>query len=154
MSLIFHILIYLITLSVFIYVSLLLKPRIWLHRMPPAVRAKVNGKTPEERRWFVILGVPLGLVFFFYPIAITALMYNQLHHILLSLFAFTAGFAIWDTLILDLLIFCGITPKPMIIEGTTKHDYKDKMYHLKSGAKGLVMAIVYSVVMGLLVYCI
>lgn len=38
----------------------------------------------------------------------------------------------------------------MIIEGKTKHDYKDKMYHLKSGFKGLVMAVVYSVVVGII----
>lgn len=68
MSLIFHILIYLLTLSIFIYASLLLNPRIWLHRMPPAVRAKVNGKTLEEKRWFVIMGVPMGFVFFFIPL--------------------------------------------------------------------------------------
>lgn len=150
MSLIFHILIYVITLTIFIYASLLLKPRIWLHRIPPVVRTKVNGETLEEKRWFAVLGVLMGLVFFFYPIAITALMYSQLHHILLSLFTFTAGFAIWDTIILNLFIFCGVTPKPMIIEGTSKHDYKDKVYHLKSGIKGLLMPVVYSVVVGLI----
>lgn len=152
MSLFFHTLFYLITVFTFIYASLLLKPRIWVHRMPHVVRAKVNGKTHEEIRWFVILGIPMGLVFFFYPNVITALLYNQLHHIMLSQFAFTAGLALWDSLILDLFIFCGITPTPMIIHKTTNNDYKDKAYHIKSGIKGLVVATVYSLFVGLLEY--
>ncbi|MFO8022971.1 MAG: hypothetical protein R6U65_10930 [Perlabentimonas sp.] len=151
-NLIIHILTYWLILSTLIFASLLVKPRIWLHRMPPAVRAKVKGKTPMEKRWFLILGIPMGVVFFFNPIVFTALMYNQLYQILLSLLTFTAGFAIWDTLILDLFIFCKLTPKPMVIEGTTTHDYKDKIYHLKSGFKGLVMAVVYSIVTGFIIY--
>lgn len=152
MNLFIHAFIYFGILTVFIYVGLLIKPRIWLHRMPPTVRSKVPEKTAREKMWFAILGIPLGCVFFFYPAVVTSLLYTRLDHIFLSLFVFTAGFAIWDTLILDLLIFCKITPKSMIISGTTAQDYKDKMYHVKSGFKGLIMALVYTVLVGLIIY--
>ena len=154
MILFIHIFIYVVTLTFFIYAGLLIKPRIWLHRMPPGVRAKVHAKTHSEKWWFAISGIPLGLVFFFYPAVVTAFLYDQPVHIVLSLFAFTAGFALWDTLILDLFIFCNITPKKMIIEGTTVQDYKDKTYHVKSGVKGFVMALMYSLIVGFIIFAI
>jgi hypothetical protein len=58
--------------------------------------------------------------------------------------AFLAGFAVWDTLVLDLLIFCKITPRFIIIDGTNREDYANLKYHLRSGAKGLVLSLAFS----------
>ena len=66
------------------------------------------------------------------------------------LIAFFAGFALWDTLVLDLLIFCKMTPRFIIIEGTSREDYSNMKYHLVSGAKGLVMSLVFSGIVALL----
>ncbi len=151
MKLLVHVFIYFGILSVAIYASLFIKPRIWLHRMPPAVRTKVQDKTQKEQKWFIILGIPMGIVFFYYPAVVTIFLYNRFDHIVLSLFVFTAGFALWDTLILDLLIFCKVTPKRIIIPGTSIHDYKDKKYHLKSGYKGLIIAKLYSLIVGTII---
>jgi len=43
-----------------------------------------------------------------------------------------------------LLIFCIITPKFIIIPGTSREDYANMKYHLVSGAKGLVISVVAS----------
>ncbi len=68
----------------------------------------------------------MGLVFF-YSIAVPALTFNLLSQIAPSLFDFTVGFFIRDKLILYLFILFGVTPKPMIMERTTKNDYTEKL---------------------------
>jgi hypothetical protein len=64
--------------------------------------------------------------------------------------AFFLGFALWDTLVLDLLIFCKVTPRFIIIEGTSREDYSNMKYHLVSGTKGLAMSLVFSGIAALL----
>ena len=68
----------------------------------------------------------------------------------LMLLAFFAGFALWDTLVSDLLIFCKMTPRFILIEGTSREDYSNMKYYLVSGAKGSVMSIVFSGIWALL----
>jgi hypothetical protein len=40
----------------------------------------------------------------------------------------------------------------MIIKGTQKADYKAKKYHIISGAKGVLISIVTSIIFGLILY--
>ncbi|MGC9313500.1 MAG: hypothetical protein ACP5IA_12495, partial [Sediminispirochaetaceae bacterium] len=68
------------------------------------------------------------------------------------LFLFFLSFDICDTFILDLLIFCGITPRFIVIEGTERSDYKNVSYHLKSGAKGLIILTVAALVLGAVIF--
>jgi len=201
MSLFTHILIYNLVLSVYLYATLALDPRMWLHRMPPAVVAKVPPKTASERRRLIPLGIPFLTVMAGYPVWYTATYAASLAgagataaagaagtiagsaaaagtagaganivagaalgagapfaagasywEISGLLFLFFFSFDICDTFILDLLIFCGITPRFIVIEGTERRDYKDVRYHLKSGAKGLIILIIASLVLGAVVF--
>ncbi|MGC9312346.1 MAG: hypothetical protein ACP5IA_06600, partial [Sediminispirochaetaceae bacterium] len=68
MSLFSHILIYNLVLSVYLYATLALDPRMWLHRMPPEVVAKVPPKTASERRRLIPLGIPFLAVMAGYPV--------------------------------------------------------------------------------------
>jgi hypothetical protein len=68
------------------------------------------------------------------------------------LFLFFLSFDICDTFILDLLIFCGITPRFIVIEGTERKDYKNVSYHLKSGAKGLIILTIAALVLGAVIF--
>jgi hypothetical protein len=142
-----HLLIYFILLSIILYGSLAYNPRMWLHRMPPEVAGKVSPKTPEEKRLLLkTVGIPFLLLLIAYPtIYVLQQDANWLNYFVI-LCAFFAGFDVWDTLILDLLIFCKLTPRFIIIEGTEREDYANMKYHLVSGAKGLVISIVFSAV--------
>lgn len=144
MNLLTHLIIYNLTASILIYGSLAYNPRLWLHRMPPDVRGKVSEKTPEERKLFVWIGLPFVLLLFVYPIVYAAQRDANLLTRLWLLLSFFASFALWDTLVLDLLIFCKITPRFVIIDGTSREDYSNVRYHLVAGAKGLAMSIVFS----------
>lgn len=142
-----HILIYLVVLSIVLFASVFHNPRSWLHRMPPEVVAKVPARTPDEKRTALITGLPFLLVMILYPV-IYVLLQQSVNFLQNFLFfcAFFMGFTLWDTLVLDLLIVCTITPRRFLVPGTSREDYRNKLYHIKSGSKGLVISIVFSAV--------
>lgn len=144
MNLFTHLILYNLAASVWIYGSLAYNPRLWLHRMPPEVRSKVTDKTAEERKFFIGIALPFLLLLFAYPSVYVIQQDVNLVTSVLILLAFFGSFALWDTLVLDLLIFCKLTPRFVIISGTSREDYSDMKYHLVSGAKGLVMSTVFS----------
>jgi len=144
MNLLTHLLVYNLIASIFLYATLAYNPRIWLHRMPPEVLAKVTGKTPEEKRIFIYFALPFLLWLFVYPIAYVLGLHSTFLTNFLTFCAFFAGFALWDTLVLDLLIFCKLTPRFIIIPGTVREDYSNMKYHLVSGTKGVLMSAVFS----------
>ena len=144
MNLLTHLIIYNLAASIFLYATLAYNPRMWLHRMPPEVLAKVTGKTPEEKRIFIYFALPFLLWLFVYPIIYVLGQDSTFLTNFLTLGAFFAGFALWDTLVLDLLIFCKITPNFIIIPGTVREDYSNMKYHLVSGTKGVLMSVVFS----------
>jgi hypothetical protein len=146
-----HLLIFNLVASIFLYTSLAYNPRMWLHRMPPEVLAKVTGKTPKERRVFIYFALPFLLWLFGYPIIYVLQLEANFLTDFLSLCAFFAGFAVWDTLILDLLIFCKITPGFIVIPGTVREDYSNMKYHLASGIKGLLMSTAFSGILALII---
>lgn len=144
MNLFGHLFIYNLTASILIYGSLAYNPRLWLHRIPSEVRSKVPEKTPAERKRFIGVALAFLLLLFVYPIMYVIKEGTNLWTNLWILMAFFAGFAMWDTLVLDLLIFCKITPRFIIIDGTRREDYSNMKYHLISGTKGMVMSVVFS----------
>lgn len=150
MNLFVHLLIYNFVISTFLYGSLAYNPRMWLHRMPPEVTAKVPEKTPQERKLFILFALPFLLWLFGYPILYVLQQDASLPINFLMLLAFFASFALWDTLVLDLLIFCKMTPRFVIIKGTSREDYSNMKYHLVSGAKGLIMSLAFSGILALL----
>ncbi|MBN2148107.1 MAG: hypothetical protein JW726_12000 [Anaerolineales bacterium] len=156
MNLIIHLLIYYLLLSILLYGSLAYNPRMWLHRMPPAVIAKVPPKTPRERQLLLMtVAAPFFLLLIGYPV-IYILQQQEANWLsyFLILCAFWAGFDLWDTLILDLLIFCKLTPRFIIIAGTEREDYATMKYHLVSGAKGLIISVIASAILATILFFI
>lgn len=150
MNLLVHLIIYNLVISIILYGSLAYNPRMWLHRMPPEVTMKVPEKNPQERKLFILFALPFLMWLFAYPIIYVLQQNSSLSTNFLMLLAFFAGFALWDTLVLDLWIFCKMTPRFIIIEGTSREDYSNMKYHLVSGAKGLVMSTLFSGILALL----
>lgn len=148
MNLLIHLLIYNLVISVLLYVSLAYNPRMWMHRMPPEVVRKVPPRIPAEKRQLYFFAVPFLLILVIYPIVYVLQQQNAGFLDRFLIFgAFFAGFTVWDTLVLDLLIFCKLTPGFIVIPGTTRKDYANMKYHLISGAKGIVISIVFSAVL-------
>ena len=146
MQLFIHLLIYNLLLSIILYTSLAINPRMWMHRMPPEVVQKVKPRTHAEKRMLIFYAIPFMLVMLAYPLFFILQNNTGWLNNFLTLFAFFASFTLWDTLVLDLLIFCIVTPRFLIIPGSNQEDYKNMRYHLRSGAKGLLISITFSVV--------
>jgi hypothetical protein len=149
----FQLLIYYLVLSILLYGSLAINPRMWLHRMPPAVVAKVPPKTAYEKKILLTTtAIPFLLLLLAYPVIYVLRKEGNWLSYFGILCAFFLGFDLWDTLILDLLIFCKLTPRFIIIAGTNRADYADMRYHLVSGFKGLVLSIAFSGVLATILY--
>jgi len=154
-----HTLIYAVIFSTFILATLFINPRIWLHDYPDKIKKIAPLKTEKEKKQTVLLSVFFIFIFIGYPI-ITFLLYENtvtffglfLHFFII--FQFTN---LIDLLILDWIIFCTITPKRIIITGTTVEDgYKDYKFHFIAFLKGIVIttfaALVLSGLVILLMY--
>jgi hypothetical protein len=124
----------------------------WMHRMPKQVREKVKPRTKREMNLLVILGLPLLLFILIYPIVYVFDGDYSLRQTVSIPLLFFIGFNLWDTLVLDLIVFCRITPRFIIIQGTAKKDYREIKYHLISGVKGLIFSIIGSLVLGPIIY--
>jgi hypothetical protein len=154
MKLVLNLIIYCVILSVYLYLTLAINPRIWLHRMPPAVVKKVTPKNKKEKQLTVLYGLPFLIFMVGYPIYYVLKVGGSLFEIFGILLLFFIAFDLWDTLILDLLIFCTIKPRFIRINGTEKNDYSNKKYHISSGLKGIVMAIIFSVIISIILFFI
>jgi len=137
-----HSLIYAVIFSTFTLITLFINPRIWLQDYPDKIKKIVPSKTEKEKKQTVVLSVFFILIFIGYPI-ITLLLYKNsitffslfLHFFILFQFS-----NLIDLLILDWIIFCTITPKRIIITGTTVEDgYKDYKFHFIAFLKGIVI---------------
>jgi hypothetical protein len=104
---------------------------------------------PEEKRVFIYFALPFLFWLFGYPSVYVLQQEVNFLPTFLMLCAFFAGFAVWDTLILDLLIFCIFTPSFIIIPGTAREGYSNMKYHLVSGTKGILMSVVFSGILAL-----
>ena len=153
-----HALIYAVIFSTFILSTLFINPRMWLHDYPDKIKEIAPGKTEKEKKQTLVLSVFFIPIFIGYPI-ITILIYENpvtffglfLHFLIL--FQFTN---LIDLLILDWIIFCTITPKWIIIPGTTVKDgYKDYKFHFIAFLKGIVIITVTALILsGLLILMI
>lgn len=135
-------LIYAVIFSAFTLFTLFINPRIWLHDYPDKIKQIAPLKTEKEKKLTAVLSVFFVLIFIGYPI-ISLFQYKNpvtflglfLHFFIL--FQFTN---LIDLLILDWIIFCTITPKRIIISGTTVEDgYKDYRFHFIAFLRGIVI---------------
>jgi hypothetical protein len=131
--------------SLYLVGMLWYNPRLALNKgdYPDDVLAAVPPKTKEEQRLAIIFGVPFLIYSFAFPVISTIALNNSnggitpfldlFLHMLVIIFFFN----LVDLLILDLWMFCTITPKFVVIPGTENFPgYKDKGMHIRGHLKG------------------
>jgi hypothetical protein len=123
------------------YILLLMvsfSPRIWGYSdYSEEIKAKVPPQTREERRTAVIVSIPFLVITFGMPVYSLWALKAQLGGEIPFLTAFIHLFVIFmmgtlgDLVILDWLIVSRITPRFVMIPGTTEEDYKDFSHHYR-----------------------
>jgi len=135
-------------------------PRIWGYSdYSEEIKAKVPPQTRQERRTAVILSLPFLILAFGLPIYSLWTLKAQLGGDISFLTAFIHLLVIFvigtfgDLVILDWLIVSRITPKFVMIPGTTEEDYKDFSHHYGGHLRATIpMAILCAIVAAIASY--
>ena len=144
--------------SIFIVITMRLKPRIWLQDYPDDIQALVPPKTEEEKRVSLVLGIPFLILLFAVPFVSTLALKSRhqgdVSFLLLAANAFGVAFVfnVVDWLVLDWLMFCTLTPRFVVIPGTEGAEgYKNYWFHFRGFLIGTVFSAVAGLVIGAMV---
>ncbi|MHB8055828.1 MAG: hypothetical protein ACYDH3_11340 [Candidatus Aminicenantales bacterium] len=123
-------------------------PRVWGYSdYPDAIKRKVPVQTRKEKTLAIIISVPWLAFVLAFPVFSTLALKAKLGGEIpiltafLNLMALFIFVTIGDLVILDWLIVSRITPKFVIIPGTTREDYKDFSHHYIGHAKAAVILV-------------
>ncbi|MFX0203305.1 MAG: hypothetical protein ACFFCW_44950 [Candidatus Hodarchaeota archaeon] len=133
-------------------------PRIWGYQdYPDRIKEKIAPQTRKERAIAGLVSVPWVIFMLAYPVMSTVLLETELDGELpfvvgsLNFFFMVLIFFLVDVLVLDWLIISKLTPKFVIIDGTTAEDYKDFSQHYKSHAIAAIPIMVFCALLALLI---
>gem|GEM_PF-308757 len=136
-----------IVLSAVIVGTLYVNPRLLLQSYPAGIQRAAGPKTAPERRRTRIIGAFFLLLLIGIPALSTWLLERSLGGDIAFPTAFLNAFGILtvfdavDWLIIDWLLFCTVTPKFLVIEGTEgMAEYKDYFFHFRGFAAGTALA--------------
>ena len=119
-------------------------PRIWGYQdYPDRIKKKIPPQTRKERITAGFVGIPWFIFILTYPLVPTAYLETDLGEIsfevaFFNIFSMVFLFFLVDLVVLDWLIISKITPKFVIIDGTSPEDYKDFSHHYKSHLVALI----------------
>ena len=123
-------------------------PRVWGYAdYSEAIKNKVPPQTGKEKLLGGIVGLPWFIFVLGFPIYSTYILKSNLGNEIsfwiafLNLFVLSLLLIVGDLVILDWLIVSKITPKFVIILGTSKEDYKDFSHHYRAHARAAVIQI-------------
>jgi hypothetical protein len=136
-------------------------PRIWGYQdYPKRIKEKVASQTRRERAIAGLVSLPFFIFILGYPIITTALLETNLggeinfEVAFFNIFFMMISFFLADLVILDWLIISKITPKFVIIDGTTPEDYKDFTHHYQGHLIALIPLTIICVILSLYFICV
>lgn len=139
--------------SLFIMVTMKVNPRIWLNDYPKDIQAKVAPQSPYEKRISFLLGIPFILLLLGFPLFSSLTLKQQFpgqisfSALFVNSFGVVFIFNLVDWLILDWLIFCVITPKFIVLEGTEgMPGYKNFFFHFQGFLIGSFLSAIYGLI--------
>jgi hypothetical protein len=139
--------------SLFVLVTFLWRPRLWLHSLPSDIQQKAGPKTEAEKKITQNLLLPLFLTILpglstasvFYLDWTTSIDFS-LMSILFHLYGIWLTVHLWDLLIIDLGFVVWIDPSHPPIPGTEgAKGWKDLSFHFRSFLKATVISAIFVV---------
>lgn len=141
-------------LSAIIVGTLYVNPRLLLQSYPADIQRAAEAKTAPERRQTRFIGAFFLLFLVGIP-AVSTWLLERSHSgdiafstAFLNAFGIMSVFNAVDLLVIDWLLFCAVTPKFLVIEGTEgMAGYKDCLFHFRGFAVGTVLAAAASLIL-------
>ena len=147
-----------IPFSIVVWASFLTMPRLWLHSLPPDIRAMAPPKTAAERRLTAVMGSLVLLCFFGVPIFLTLRLNSEVRGGLSFGEAFAHLYGVWmvvnlwDLLLIDWPYAYFMDPGRPPIPGTAgAAGYKDYGFHSRAFLKASVFSLALIVPAALLI---
>ena len=140
--------------SIYIIITFLINPRIWLQDYPQDIQDMIPPKDENEKRLSMILGIPFLLLLFGVSLVSTILLKNHnpdFSYLSLAFNAFGVAFSfnVIDWLVLDWLMFCTITPGFVVLPGSEgAAAYKDYWFHFRGFLIGTILSVFFGLVIG------
>lgn len=120
-------------------------PRVWGYQdYPDRIKKKILPQTRKERLTAGLVGMPWFIFIFAYPLVSTVFLERDLggeipfEVAFFNMFSMVLLFFLVDLVVLDWLVISKITPRFVIIDGTTPEDYKDFSHHYKRHLLALI----------------
>jgi hypothetical protein len=154
MSIVLYGLVLSVALSAVIVGTLYANPRLLLRSYPPAIKRRAGAQTASERKKTAIVGVFFLLLLIGIPAVSTRMLERAqggdiaFSDAFLNAFGIMTFFNAVDWLVIDWLLFCALTPKFLVIEGTEgMAEYKDYRFHFRGFVVGTALAAAASLAM-------
>lgn len=138
-------------ISVMLYgwvlIILKINPRFELKSYPKSITDAVPKQTPDEKKRFLLLAIPMLVVIITYVGYTMITTYQDSYYtfgiLFLHLLVIFVIANLVDLLIMDWLLFCTIKPAFMRMPGTDKHHigYRDYHYHFIGFLKGTSISV-------------
>jgi hypothetical protein len=124
-------------------------PRIMLQDYPPEIQKAVPPKTDREKKLMIPFAILIFLVMFGYP-SIIGWTYRPVdpsfQYFFFVVWSMMLIFNLFDLIVLDWIVFCSITPRFIVIEGTEGNTgYKNYKFHFPGFLKGIAITLLIAV---------
>ena len=140
--------------TAFVVITMLWKPRIWLHDFPADIQALAAPKTAEEKRLTVLIGGLLIVLFFGLPVLLSLDLKSTLGadfsfiNAWLYVYALFLGINLWDLLALDWVGLTLVDPQKPPFAGTEgAAGWRNYAFHFYGFLKGCVFGLVFATVL-------
>jgi hypothetical protein len=137
-----------IPFTLVVWASFLAKPRLWLHSLPPDIRAMAPPKSAAERRTTVWMGALVLLCFFGVPSFLTWRLHASVpgglpfRDALTHLWGVWMIVIVWDLVVMDWPYAYLMNPGRPPIPGTRgARGYKDYGFHFRAFLKASVLGL-------------
>jgi hypothetical protein len=140
-------------LGILITGSQMINAEMWLDDYPPDIKEKFGAMNKKARQQKAVVSI-FFILATLGPIIVSIVHLNLVTQgsltfglIFWNVFIITMTFNLFDLLILDWLIFAGITPRFLILPGTEGMDgYNNFIFHARGFLIGSVLVVVFSLV--------
>lgn len=118
-----------------------INPRIMLQDYPKEIQNSVPPKTDQEKTLMILFAIPLFIIMLGYP-SVVSWIYRPVdasfQYFFLVVWSMMLVFNLFDLIVLDLIMFCTITPRFVVIKGTEGNaGYKNYGFHFLGFLKGI-----------------